>query len=82
MTSTKKLSIETTERIVKLVQEGNSHWSLVKTLIVPYYPCINFGTNRKDMGWLKKENIRVDHCGARLSWYYECTVPNMKCVTP
>ena len=52
MIPTKELSIETVERIIKLIRENNTPWIVT----------INkFGANIKEMGWLIMENIIVDN---------------------
>ena len=53
MTPTKEVSIETIERIIELIQEGNSQSS--ETLVVPCQLCLKFAANMKEMGRLKKK---------------------------
>ena len=54
MAQTKELSIETKEKIVKLIPEV---WH--QTLGVQRQRCLKFGANINEMRWIKKENIQV-----------------------
>lgn len=53
MSSTKELSIEKLERILKLIQEGNEHWGVEKDSGCSYQLNLKFGAKR--IGWFKRK---------------------------
>ena len=58
----KLLSIETIEKIVKILEKGNPQSRVRKNRCFFFHSklCLKFVANIKEMGWLKKENITVD----------------------
>ena len=56
----KELHIETRERIVKLIPNGNPQFNMAKDFGFPSQLCLEFRLDINEMGRLKKHDISVD----------------------